>query len=845
MPKKSLILIMPFFLLVLLDSACAAQLYSNWTNSGKAINLGGDDYTITIISGAREISVEGPSETMAVPHSDCGRLDDYRFCYSTNKTTYSYAEKRDIPQVFVEVAYAKAAVSFGTRLDTNNPLIYEEPTVIVTISNQGDIAAENFHYFADLPFGVVYRGGSSPHLALQNNRVSWRGPVPAKSGIQFSYQLGLANPDNVNLTSRIEHGTDGVTTSDSDTLLIKMATPLSIVLSSAAASYGVGETIILALDVTNNYEDKIIQADELRLSIPNELEYVSSTPELLHDDNGYYVQGNIGPGETKKYSITALARRRGDITLMAHISKLRISGIELDYMIGSNLSLLVKTTALIPTLQLSGSKYYSGDTGNIMAYLKNADEFAEFTGIAGTIKSTHLVNKKFTVPEIAPDSKILVMKLQFQVPMLTETLMDNVSMTGTYRTAYGEALNFSVSEKVELVPQNSPVKITKTIVPARIGGSENTTIKVWVENLGSSALKNVEVTDEYPPHLRKLFGKTSAVISLGPHEKTAVYQYYLEAPMRIERNNNSIITTAKLDIHGYPATVYATESLWLNGPLRPALDFTAAVPSGLETGIAGKISFAVENLHTESISDVNVQIPYSRGIEYIDRPSVRYSEIPAGEKRTFSLSVRVNQPGNLVASQASVYYRDIYGNPFNQSLTIPGMTAVQAISNMSGGPLIIVDRRAEHEEVPADNEVNILIGIQNIGDAATDVKIDDQGHFFTVLAKPGEQRQIKHSVSFASPGEYILDPALISYSSEGKEYVTITDELRITVTAAEQSPEKVQAKAPAQSSAPDTTQPAQSAQQQNPRNLPDATTAEDGFFSSLLSGIMGFFESIF
>jgi hypothetical protein len=419
--------------------------------------------------------------------------------------------------------------------------------------------------------------------------------------------------------------------------------------------------------------------------------------------------------------------------------------------------------------------------------IENSNHFAELRNIEVEV-STNLTNfskVEYPVLELQEYRKgfthtvsgmEIPYKFMFNAPR-TEVDKDyDLFVTITGLTEFGEKFT-NTTEFTARVNKFEDIQINHEFESTNIEGDEDTLVTTLLKNNRVSDIKNVHVTDYVDPRLG-FDGVNTRKLTLKADEEVAVYSYMLTAPrINVESGDFFVNTTVKYYDPDYDQEFIQSEESKLTikpKELRLTVDRTIDNDE-VSIGDVLDVKYVITNSEEEeTITNIQLYLPMQKDLDIVGSLEYTIPKLRPGESITLpdKHKIKLKHNGSTTVEETRVVYRDIHDTIMFEDTGTDSITIDD--ESTYAGPAIFVTRELPLD-IYANDTVKIKLRVQNKGDESAEVTINESRELMKVTVPARGERTVDYSKIISSVGDYLFEPAIVTYEHQGEKLTTITD----------------------------------------------------------------------
>lgn len=839
--KKSWIVLVPFFLLILAPYCLGESLYSGWLPQYSSIMVNGINYSVTHTPEMEVVSFVSPFESAVVGLETCQSMTYFKYCFDANRSAeYDYDRDRHTYEIQVSISSMLPSLTAKTTVSPSDIKLLEDVFVAVTLENTGEKPAEDVEYLIELPLGLVIKRATndSSNIRIVGDKLYWNGVVGQGLSKSFSYVIwpfqGMDETLRANVTYHYEEFNFSTTTDFK--IDVEGGSGIETEIEWEDSDVAIGEKARFSINLTNEYEDKDIAIHEVIITLDDGLSMHNSQRELEKiSDNKYKTYISLRSLSSIEWDVEVKPIYSGKLNVTIDYRNYSVNSNPLGNLPSENITLNVEAwKEIVPRIITNHDRYSSSQFGSVYVLLANNNSEIDFVNVNSVLSSDFEVHKNIISPRIRDGINLKMSSVSFRAPEVSKITVFNLSYNGTYETEYGQRKSFGTTKQIEVVPIKKVINITKTATPSTgLKGGDEVLIELWIQNIASERKKDIAVFENYPGTFEKKRGKTSETkISLDPQERQKVYDYTLKIPMAINTEIVSIDSVVQFKDQGFDFVVHKEVNLSIVLPEKPDLTVTKFAPESMKMGEYAEIKYQISN--TENSAAKNLIINPSRQREYdlVDKKRIELDTIPSQTSVNVTFTIMPKVSGSFSINSETYTFTDTHGNSFVGQTNALDVTAIEG-SSSSG--LLILDKATAINQAQLGEAFEVQLVAQNVGNSTIEFSLNDNNANWMPNLESFQSKTLNYSFEFSSEDESFQTQAEGNYQVNRREHFTYSNPVSVVFdpTPIEDAPETNQS-----DSQPE---PEDDAEDQEG----DESEEEKGFFAKIFQGIIGFFKGIF
>jgi len=498
----------------------ALQIFKKTVISGDSFQVEEDNFTATYRASSKSVVLKGKGSTLILQEQECVNKEQYEYCFTTGDSANAvYKEGKEYMAIPLTISLMEPRIVIERAFSTTKTDIYGRITIDTTISNIGEVRAENLEFVERIPndVRVVSTTGQlyGKDIKLYTNLM----PGAQKT---LKYIIEPRNFDDFILKAKAKYSYSGKYKIDfSDAIKIDVLNPIRL-WTNVTEGAKLNEMIDYKVVLENNDPRSDLIVNNFKIEIPRNLQVASAPQELEADGKTYYYNENIKSKQTKEFILKLKSSEEGDYELKASgnfaTNNLPIELEETD-------EVIITWSDIIPILEIEPTTIKSNSEYTLKAAIKNLadrDIMSVLPRITGD-----LLSKRYQSTPMGAKRDITLVDTTFLAPDVRENLTLSVVLQGEYEEN-GVKYDFSTERLVNIIPVAQILEIEKDIPLEAIRGEE-INITTYAKNIGNAVINDIEVADILP---RKLdtFGAPYGSASASPGEQSKAYSYVLQIP---------------------------------------------------------------------------------------------------------------------------------------------------------------------------------------------------------------------------------------------------------------------------------------------------------------------------
>lgn len=531
-------------LFLILTPLAFAEDFQGYKFPGDKFTLNGDNFTIQRISeNWTSVIIKYNTQNILIPNNTCKDTDKnfYLICFKGAYVKFSSGlGKLDdysgeiLPSINMTFSYRRPQITATRTITKTNPLLMEEVFVDIIIENAGKNPATIKYveyYPTDFDMTII------SELIPMTNRLEHTSTLNSGGKTVLSYKLKPTKHAGGKITGNLTYSYETITETKAMPENMINTSDSVIVTPTLTSTTGIGGIGVLEMDF-DNIELKSNVDINAKTIIPKDLEVTSTSSEIEKKDNVYSLKYYLEKEDSESFKIEFKTTKTGSYTIPLEYSY-KIYGIEKIFY--KNLTIVVTTDKIEPTITLYNEKIGSNQEFRIKASIKNLDPEIKYYDINSNIES-EILNKIFNTPEIIQNMDLTLYEEEIVAPTVDNKKDIIMKLYGTYKTVNGETFNFSTSKTISVYPPKDFLILTPE-VDRYVNDSDKMKINYYIENTKDTPVKELVAYETIPQSLTITEGNRNiSLLSVEAKRRVQLYSYTVRKDSNASEN---IITTIK------------------------------------------------------------------------------------------------------------------------------------------------------------------------------------------------------------------------------------------------------------------------------------------------------------
>lgn len=751
-------------------------IYEGWFRSSENVVINSVDYSFLVYQNGDRLVTYFGDDHLIIDFGACETDNRIRFCFNDTDQDDS-----DSTLAYVKIYELDSTIDIDRSASDLTPVVGDEITIAVTLTNDGSSTALGLEYVEDMPSGLNIVACYS--CEKENDKAVWRGFLDSGESTTFSYDLLVMDEIDVYLKGDLIQPLGNYEeTFQSESIHLVSEPFVDTIHSFNRTSVHIGDTVEFYLNISNMASERI-DLEEVSIVFPRSMEVVER-PSRLTYKGGYKESFTLSHGSNRSYEFVIRPRREGNMDIIVHLAAKR------DGMLTEKSILIpvdIDSVDLKITSSIDGGKVLDPyEETELKFYVENQYEEAYLYDLEAKVNSSLIYVEPSMIDVLPAGSKKKIVDVAFFSPVSNKSEAYPVVINVTYRNEHGDIYSESLSRTFYSKPTYD-LEVEQVLSSSTVEEGRDVTMKVQVSNRNERNLTAVDVRDITDPGL-KIAGVSSRIYrDLASSSTSTAYSYTITAPKVSSPTNFTISTMIRYDDQG----VRKTDQEQINLTVKPKkidVELKRSADPTLYMGRRTTYDYSVENKDEEDVFDLTITFPKTQDLDILGDAEYEISRLGAGEKLVLEgLEWSLPKAEGQISPISILTYSDSDGNVFETNST-PRTYTVR--SNIIQRPAIIIVRDAKHSEGYAQVEINIT----NVGgEPAEGILVDGDQKFPFELAA-GENSSFSYRL--AAESNMTLERAVALYDFQGEEIRAYSEETDVAVEeVSAPEPEKMMAPA--------------------------------------------------
>ncbi len=783
--EKSVVIKSLIFLVMALSSALSVtaltQVASGYYYSGDTLTI--DRQIITVyLSSKNGIVAEYGNSIMFVSNNSCQSSDYFKLCL--DNIQFDYTARKDKMTLR---AFSNGPVITMTRTASKSELaLGEEALVSVSISNSGGIA-RNGTFRDDFPEGFeVYDADGA---SIVGNSVVWNGEIGTSGEKELNYRIKPKIILKETLKSSFKYF-DGYAMQS---------------VYSSATTFNVNH--FLGMEVKLGHASVYVsQPNNLTINFTNRGNETANITLVLSFPSGYQVTAphsvvNIGNNSFRwsdtlrkrnlsnnKYFSKALTfdfktANIGSAEIFAYASYIGSEPVKVE-LPDLKRTVDVSDRGIAVRANLNDRLIESNQKFTVKAWVQNLNGYSPIQEVYATTYSDFGYIPDSYFKSMASSRSEPVLEKDFFAPNVTQTTGYKLELNVSYNIS-GKHYIKTFKDSLSIIPAKNLV-ISSSPTKSSVESGGELFFAVSVNNPRLTRVNRVLVYDDIPPNF-SVSGYRSALVSISKGSSATAYTYKLVAPKVKTQSIFSINTTVEYsdadseNVFSVPSKYRISKETKITvDPVAFSLSATSTlVESSFYTGHIHSADYVISNPTEYPARDVTLFFQPQHQFDIVGPVNVSIPDIDPGETVyvTSKHRFRPKYNGSQVLLKSYLVYRNDEGQEYRSNLSDVSLSVKTGVIQ---GPMLVVNMTAP-DEGNLTEMLPVTVLLNNIGNEGVVANIDNGLSTFSAYVASGSVFYYNYSLSMPDIGTFGIPVAKVSYSYNGKSYLTGTNPRKVNI----------------------------------------------------------------
>ncbi|MBT3464117.1 hypothetical protein HN451_03950 [archaeon] len=770
--KKSTIIFLSIFLIIISSAYAKEKVYSGWVYSDVTLKLDSTNFKVFVSETGNSIIFNYEGGVESVDLDECKTFTSRKFCFNNSE----FVEETREYKADIYIYKLKPTITVSRSVTKNLVNIGEESTFSIIIKNTGDTRATNIKFKEDLPSAITIT--NTKVCKKEGNDIVWSGDLSVGDTLECEYTVYANDDIDTTLSAQLEYH-DGFLNKKifSTSVHFYTAEILTIKKIAEKTTLYINQETDLRFNLTNNI-DGVIENVKATIYIPSGLIVKDSSIPKIGDN--YIWEGNLKLNKTQGIWFSIAGKKVGASKIEMTVDyeyndkKIKIENIKQEITVEEEGIEL--TSELTDKLDIDANEDFkytlSIENLNGNSYIKNIN--VEMDATIGRFE-------KISLNSLAVNGTKKLYDATFLIPDIDAATSYYINANVSYLTQYGD----KSSEVLKISINADPIQkltISKSFSASTIEEQGEAIVTVYVTNELNQNLEKVFLFEKFPKYIT-IEGQTSNYLDLTKGEKKIAYTYTVKAPNFVSKEvPYPLNTTAAYVVDGNEISFTQSDILKIK-PKELDLKISKSIETGtIYIGETISTTYTITNEESETINDVEIFFTNDQYADTVNTFSSFIKKIDPGEKIIINdEKIRPKKIGSITFGGAYVNYKDSRKRNFSKDIT---NLKIEIVKNYIDDALVIIEKKIALPVILGE-KTKIYNEVKNIGSKDVIVTIIDGEKSWNIPIKKESNTSVMYELIFDELGSMTLPYSNIEYKIGEKSLESISNVLNFKVVEEE------------------------------------------------------------
>ncbi len=597
-PFAKIIIIASMIAIFLIPMVTAETLFEGTIKDNEPFYIQGVKHIARYYPSAEKLSLAIGEDRILIKLHECEDYQDRQYCVDKATAGYDDETGQGMSETDIRVLEFGPDVTIDRDISDTTPLIGQEVTVDVTITNKGTERATSINYKDRYPPEVTISG---PSINRALNQAEWAGSLDPEKSHTFSYTLKFK--DFITYQSKAEVSyphKDKIVNKYSSSVNFTVQKPYDFSTNLSTGSAGLGEEITYTATIKNEGTENL--NSDLNIIVPEGAIVVSrgsdlkgTAPTLTYSSDDVDL---LKPGDTKTLEFTFKETKKG---LHEIKSKASFKTMSNTFSEEKTDTFTAGVSDIVASVNITPSTVKAG--GEFMAEVKVTNRGSKTITVDSIDFESDLTSRRgWRSITLEPGKSHYALNKIMYAPLTNEEQEYLFNISGWYLNSKGMRFDFSKTGMMTIEPFEKILDIKEDHhLINETAGQKYINITVRIKNIKDYELTDLNIVDSIPKGSKQVSGQRDLEREkLEPGEEILAYSYVVRLPKGFEETKFDITHTINVKKEGEEEAFEIPATITLDGVVKEDKENNKTSDTTEERKAAGQTE---DNTTTKTTND--------------------------------------------------------------------------------------------------------------------------------------------------------------------------------------------------------------------------------------------------